>query len=494
MSLAKKAAAGFLWTTLANVGGRLVTIVSTFVVARYVIPFHQGEFNNAWVLVLTVANLTQLGVGQYLAANPKLGREVAFHGTVLTMTAGALGCALALAVMHPVARLLGSPDMTAYVPLLILAHMIERAGWVPRYVLVRDMLFRKVGMRALLGEIVFAGASIVLAHQGYNAYALVYANLARSVVGLLYLVSVTSWRDYLEPCKLSRDTFREMLRFGWPVSVSMLLHYGASTWDNWFMTWRFGSATTGVYNQAYKLAELPGTYLGEQINDVLVPTFARLPDAEARRRGFVRAASLMALVVFPVAIGLGAVSYTAVEAFYPPSYAGVAPFLAVLASLSMMRSLGVLCAGLLQVVGRTRILAFVDAVLVIVLLGTMAALSPVGPTWAAIGVGIAFFINTLHVLRELRPQGIEILPVLRALVGPLAACLLMAAAVLGTRALLPVELHASIRLIIEVIIGGVAYVASALLVARSVSKDFIELAMGVLRRRRAVAAAGPASG
>ncbi|MBL9028271.1 MAG: oligosaccharide flippase family protein [Myxococcales bacterium] len=488
MSLAKKAALGFLWTTLANVGGRLVTILSTFIVARFVLPYHQGEFNNAFVLVFTIANATQLGVGQYIAAHPQLGRAVAFHGSVLTMTAGAVGGCAALALMHPVASWLHSPDMTAYVPGLVVGHLVDRLGWLPRYVLVRDMEFRKIGVRAFLGETVFAVMSVVLATRGFDAFALVYANIARAVVGLVYLASVTHWRDYLQPCKLTRATFGAMLRFGWPVSLSMVLHYGATTWDNWFMTFRFGSATTGVYNQAYKLAELPGTYLGEQINDVLVPTFARLSDAEARRRGFVRAASLMALVVFPVALGLGAVSYTAVEALYPPTYAGVAPLLAVLASLSMMRSLGVLSAGLLQVVGRTRMLPLVDGVLVVVLLGSMAALSPLGPTWAAAGVGIAFLVNTLHYLRVLRPEGIRILPVLRALAGPLAACLLMGVAVLAARnALHATGLHAAVRLVIEILVGAAAYVAAALVFARKAAKDFLDIGLGALKRRRAAA-------
>ncbi len=491
MSLAKKAAAGFLWTTLANVGGRLVTIVSTFFVARFVLPFDQGEFNSAFVIVYTASNATQLGVQQYLAANPTSGREVAFHGGVLTLGAGLIGCAIVLALGGPIANVIGSPGIAHYIPGLVAAHMIERVGWLPRNVLVRDMQFRKVGMRAFVGEVTFAGVSVALAARGWGGDALLFANLVRAVVGLAYLVSVTSWREYLEPCRLKLETFRSMLRFGMPISISMLFHYGATTWDNLFIAWRFGPATTGLYNQAYKLAELPATYIGEQINDVLVPTFARVSDPEARARGFLRAASLMALVVCPLAVGLGSVAYTAVQTFYPPTYAGVAPFLAVLASLSMFRSIGVLSAGLLQVVGRTRILAVIDLVLIVLLLGSMLILSSFGAVWAAVGVGIAFFLNAVHVVRELKPEGILLRSVAGALVGPMLACLLMAAAVFGVRQLLePAGLHAALRLTIEVLVGAVAYVASAFVVARPIAQDFLALATSILQRRRGAPASG----
>jgi lipopolysaccharide exporter len=491
VSLAKKAAAGFLWTTLANVGGRLVTIVSTFFVARFVLPFDQGEFNSAFVIVYTASNATQLGVQQYLAANPESGRQVAFHGGVLTLGAGLIGCALVLAFGGPIANVIGSPGIAHYIPGLVAAHMIERVGWLPRNVLVRDMQFRKVGMRAFVGEVTFAGVSVALAARGWGGDALLVANLVRAVVGLVYLVSVTSWREYLEPCRLKLETFRSMLRFGAPISVSMLFHYGATTWDNLFIAWRFGPATTGLYNQAYKLAELPATYIGEQINDVLVPTFARVSDPEARARGFLRAASLMALVVCPLAVGLGSVAYTAVQTFYPPTYAGVAPFLAVLASLSMFRSIGVLSAGLLQVVGRTRILAVIDLVLIVLLLGSMLILSSFGAVWAAVGVGIAFFLNAVHVVRELKPEGIRLRSVAGALVGPMLACLLMAAAVFGVRQLLePAGLHPALRLTIEVLVGAVTYVASAFVVARPIAQDFVTLATSIVQRRRGAPASG----
>lgn len=490
MSLAKKAALGFLWTTLANVGGRLVTMVSTFVVARFVLPFDQGEFNSAFVIVYTASNATQLGVQQYMAAHPESGKAVAFHAGVLQMGAGIVACGVVLVAMHPIAALLGSPGIATYIPGLVAAHLIERLSWMPRNVLIRDMEFRKVGLRALLGEVAFAGASVWYASRGWGAQALVVASLIRSTVGLTYLVSVTRWREYLEPCRLQAETFRKMLRFGLPISVSMLFHYGAATWDNLFIAWRFGPATTGLYNQAYKLAELPATYLGEQINDVLVPTFARVQDPEARRRGFIRAAALMALVVFPLAVGLGSVAHTAVEAFYPPTYAGVAPFLAVLATLSMFRSLGVLSAGLLQVVGRTRTLAVIDIVLIVVLFACMGTLSMFGPTWAAVGVGIAFFINTLHALHALKPEGVRIGAVAKELLGPLLACLVMAAGVFGSRWLLKdAGLHVALRLITEVLVGAVTYVIAAFALARPIANDFLDLAAGVVRRRRGATAA-----
>jgi PST family polysaccharide transporter len=486
VSLANKAAAGFLWTTGANVGSRLLTIISTFILTRFLAPEVQGEFNLAYVFVNTMGYATALGVGQYVAAHPEEGRETVFHGTIMVLIAGLIVCTVCLLGDQTVARLVNVQGMAQYVPGLVLSHYIDRLGWLPRYILVRDLRFRIVGLRVALGEVSFAASGVALAYFGWGGFALVGANIVRSVVALAVLTYFTSWRDWLMPCRFALSTALKILRFGMPINVANLFNLGASSWDNAFMGWRFGEGTVGVYNQAYRIAELPATNVGEQINDVLVPTFARLDDAERRKRGFFRAASLMALLVFPMALGLGAIAPTMVEVLYPESYAGVAPFLIILATLSISRSIGVLAGGFLQVVKRTRVFMLIDGILVVLVLGLMWFFSRWGAAWSAVAVGIAFTISVWLLLRTLRPEGITVTAVVLAVLPPLLACIPMVAAVQGMRhLLLSLGVPGVVRLLAELATGGIVYVGAALLIAPTVSRDFIALGKGVIQRRRA---------
>ena len=488
MSLAKKAAAGFLWTAASNIGSRIITIASTFVLTRYLAPAVQGEVNVAYVFITTAGWVTSLGVTQYFAAHPKADRAVGFHASVLVLVSGAIACLGCFALRHLVAEWLRTPGMVEYVPGLAVSFYLDRLGSLPRAMLVRDMRFRIVGMRVALGELVYAGSSVSLAMLGWGGHSIVGGNLARGLFSLVLVLSVTNWRDYLQPTRLTWKTMRELARFGAPISVSYIFRIGASNWDNLFIAFRFGEATTGLYNQAYRLADLPASNLGEQINDVLVPTFARLDDPAARRRGLVRACTLRSLVVFPMAKGRGVGAPTAVEALDPASYAGVAGFLSVLATLGMTRSIGLLASGYLQVARRTRTFMITDAVLVTTLLALMALLAPFGALWSAVGVVIAFTLNTLHLLHALQPEGIRRLTVLGAVARPFLACLVMVAAVLGVRHLVSdLGWPVGLRLPLEVATGVLTYVAAALAFARDIVSDGIGLFLGAVRRRRAPA-------
>jgi lipopolysaccharide exporter len=469
---------------VAGAGARFLTILSTFLLTRYLAPDVQGEVNLAAVLVGTAGAATALGVGQYVAAHPKEGRETAFHGSLLVLGAGVLSCLGCVAAGPFVARGLKVPGMAHYVPGLAAAHYLDRCGWVPRAILVREMRFRTAGLRVALGELAFAVSSVALASRGWRGNAIVGGSLVRSVVGLGFMLSVSQWRDYLLPCRLALGTFKRILWFGLPITIGSFFRLAAMSWDNSFMGFRFGEATVGVYNQAYRLAELPAGVVGDQLNDVLVPTFARVDGPEARRRGFMRAASLMALLIFPMAFGLAAIAPTLVSVFYPPAYAGVAPFLMVLALLGLARSFGALAGAFLQVVGRTRSFMVTDLLLLVSVLGLMSAFARWGPVPAAAGVIVAFLMNLGLVLRVLRLHGITLAAVFLAVVGPLSACAPMVGAVLGVRhGMASLGLPGAVRLAAELVAGAVTYAGASLLLAPRVCRDSLALAKAALRRR-----------
>lgn len=492
MSLAKKTVLGAIWSTVSSIGARLVGVVSTFILTRFLPPTVQGEVNVAFIVVSSASMVASLGLGQYIVSTPKAGRDVAFHVTVYYTLVGAIVFGGTYLLRDFFGGWMNSPTMGVYVPGLILSQTLDRFASLPRNILARDMRFKILGLRMALGEVVYAVVTIATAWAGWGGHAIVAGNIARGVLGLVMLAAVTQWRDWLEPCKLSLETTKKLLRFGLPITVGSVFHYGAGNWDNLIIANRFGDATTGLYNQAYKLADLPATHIGEQIGDVLVPSFAQMEDKEERKKALARAAGLLSLVVFPLAVGLGVVSETLVSTVYPKAWSGVAPLLLILSVLSVVRPIGWLVGSYLQVVARTQAIMVLEILKVALIVVSMFALAPLGPEWAAAGVGLGYGLNALSYLWSLRTEGVTFVSVVRPLVGPLLACGPMAGAVYGVRALLdPTPVPGWARLLIEIVVGAIAYVPSALVLASHSSKDLLRLLRKTLLRRRGAAESVP---
>jgi PST family polysaccharide transporter len=436
---------------------------------------------------LTAHQATTFGVAQYLVANPRSGPEVAWHVTAFQFILGALAFGAVVLLRDHFGGMLDAPTMGQYVPGLALAMFIERTGGVPERLLARQLKFRTIGIGRTVGEVTYTATSVALAWMGWGGMAIVYGNIMRNLFTFAILTSAVARSEWLVPRLLSMKTLRPMLRYGVPLSVGTFATFASRRWDNLVVSSIFGARVVGEYNLAYNLADIPAVQVGEQIGDVLFPSFSQM-QPEQRRRALVRSTGLLALIVFPLAVGLGAISETLVHAVLRPEWYNVAPMLAVLSALSVVRPVGWTIGAFLQASNRTRAAMWLGLAKIAFLLTSLFVLGHVtkDPLWACAAVGIAFGLHSLASMYAVRQDGVSMRQLLWRCTTPLLATLPMYGAIVGVRHLLAragLE-RAGVELVVELAVGGLAYVASALVVARSTAKDLLELVKDAVQRRR----------
>ena len=310
MSLARNAVRGVIWTITTSVGGRAIGLLGTLALTHFLVPEQYGEFHIALLVVALTGALMSFGFGQYLVANPRAGRDVAFHATVFHCTLGFVALGLMVVFRdHFGAFFKGEPNLGPYLPLLAVASALERLAYIPSRILARDMRFNVLAIRSLASELVYTAVTLYLAWRGWGARSLLWGVVARAAVSSAILIVSVDRRDWLDPSPLRRDTARQLMTF-FPLGIANLVHWLNHKGDNLVIGALYGKAAVGGYNLAYNLADVPASHIGEHIGDVLLPSFAKLENDEARRRALVRATGLLALAVFPLAVGLGAVAHT----------------------------------------------------------------------------------------------------------------------------------------------------------------------------------------
>lgn len=464
--------------------GRVVGVVGTLALTHFLAPEVMGEVGVASVLVLTANQLSSLGLGQYVVAKPGARRGAVFHATVLYAAAGVLAFAALWALRDPLGPLFEAPGMAAYLPGLVVAGLIDRASFMPQRILLRDMRFKLVALTRSFAEVAFTAVAVGLAASGWGGEAVVLGNVARSALrGGVFFLAVR-WRAWLSPARLDRGVIRELLAFGVPISLGSLAGFAAKRWDNLLFSAMYGPATMGLYNLAYNLADIPAEQVGEHIGDVLLPSFAHL-SPDARPAALVRSASLLSLVVFPLAVGLAAIADPLVEAIFNEEWQGVAPFLIILSVLSVVRPIAWTIQSYMQAQNLPRAVMVLSFGKAAALLGLIAGLGQISPAWACAGVGFAYAIHAGASLAYVgRRDGVAAGRALAAMAGPLAACGVMAVAVLGVDVLLASAAQAPplARVLAGLVIGGGVYTAAALALAPALSRDFLSLLRRSLHR------------
>ena len=488
-SLKDRTVAGALWTVATSIGGRAVGLLGTLALTRFVDPDEYGTISIAAVIVTTVNAVTTLGFGQYVVANPKEGSRTTFHATVYHLGLGVFALSAVLLLSGALAALFDAPELDHYMPAMILGASLDRLAYVPGRVLARDMRFKVLGLRLLLGEVAYVTFAVALAAAGWRSAALVGGIVARAAVIAAVSIGALELKSWLDVGRLSLATTRRMLRFGLPMAVTNALCWLSKRGDNLIIGAMFGPAVAGQYNLAYNLADIPATQIGEQIGDVLLPSFAQMDDHEARKRALTRASGLLALLIFPLAVGLGVIAPTLVPAIFDSRWWAVAPMLVILSVLSVLRPLGWLVGAYLQAMQRTRMVMVLELVKMAGIVGFVVALGRRGPLWACGGIGLAFGANAAAAIWAVnRDDRIPVRRLLLPMALPLACCAPLAITVVLVRSLASSHALAPwLTLVLELGAGAVAYVGAALAFASAQSTDLLSLLHNAVRRRLSLA-------
>lgn len=485
MSLASKAVRGAMWTIASSLGARIVGVLGTLIITRFLAPDVIGEVAAATVLVYTTNTLFHPGIGQYIIVRGKDGSEATFHGTFYHYLFGAVGLTLLYFVGDYFGPMFNAPNLGLYLPGMIVAMAIRRLGAVPDKVLVRNMQFRAVAIANALGEVVYTVCAVGLATQDYGGMSIVYANIAQSTIITLVVVRAAGFREWLTPCKITWARTRDLFRFGIPLGVESIAHVGAQYWDKLLYSRFFGAGMMGMYNLGYNLAAIPGAHIGEHIGTVLLPSIAKLPP-ERRPAAVIRSTALLAILIFPLAVGLAAVSESLIDLVLNDEWQGVAPLLTALSVISIFRPVSWVLGSYMVAQERTGIFMWLELGKIALLLACIPLFAPLGPVWACAGVGIAFGGHAIGgVILVMRADNISATQFLPGFVGPLVACVPLVGAVLGARWLVAAAgvSHPAISLCAEIAAGAVVYVPAAFVFAPGTARDFVGLVKNALRGR-----------
>jgi len=470
---------------VANVAGVVGTILVINLLDRGVNgKLEYGEAMAAFIVVATASQITTLGVGQFIVVKTAHRRDLAFHATTIHITLGVIAMVAVYLARDPLGAWVGAPGMSRFVAGLTVAFMLDRLMLVPERVLMRSLNFRAVAIARTTGDFIYVGSTIVFAATGWGGASIVLGNIARSSTRALIMIGFADRRDWLAPTRLRLSSMLEIWKFSGPIWFASLAGFACRRWDNLLVSRFYGADVMGSYNVAYNLAENPPV-VAEQAIDVLLPSYAQL-EPDKRVAGFIRSLSLLSFLTSPLVIGLGAVAPSLVATFLSSSRSDVAPMLTVLSMMAVTKPLVWASAAYFQATDRPRTVMALEIMNLVLLVTAITTLGRISAVWAcgAVGLVSAFrAVITAVVLR--RVHGTPLWTFFAPQLRPVLACVVMVIATVAVRhAIAPLALRNGARLLLEVVVGGGAYIAAAWLVANETFRDALDLARRAAHRRR----------
>ncbi|MDQ3609600.1 MAG: lipopolysaccharide biosynthesis protein [Actinomycetota bacterium] len=483
----ERAIRGIPWTLLAYGGNKFLTVATTLVLARLLVPEDFGLAALAWMAMVLFTLFRDLGVGGVLIMDQELDEHA--KGTIFTLvlTTGVVATTLAAAVSPVAATVFEEPRLTLVLVVLSSTMLISSPGWFYEALMQRELEFRKRFWATTMQSLVYLPVAVSLAALGAGVWSLIVGQIAGTIV---YTVAFVVLAPYRVRPAFGTTSARRTLRLGRGFIFQGGLDFLRGNADTIAISRVLGTAPLGLYSLAYNLSNVPSRGIADPLARVTFPAFARM-----RGRGedvgpsFLSGLQLVALVTCPLGVVLSGVADPFVRAVLGEKWVAMTGALAVLGIWAAARSIEVTMSWLLNSVGRADLLAGISGVVLLVAAPMFFVAAELGGieavAWVAVGDMVASLLAIAWHLQ--RREGIALVDQWRVLWPVLAAG---TAAWGGSRAIADAldGAPAAVALIAGCAAGALVYAAVVNVLAPTLFGSARRQVARAIGRRRAVVA------
>lgn len=460
--LNRKMARGAFWMALVRVAIRSLSLVSTVILARLLVPADFGLVAMATSIVAFLQLLTAFSFDIPLIQKQDASRR--HFDTAWTLNVGfySILTVLLIALAGPAASFYQEERLTDVVYLLAAGFFVKGFENIGVVHFRKNLDFKKDFMLLFSKKLIGFVITIPLAFYFRSYWVLVVGIVASNIGGVALTYALHPFRP-----KFSISEASEMLHFSKWLVCNNAINFLRTRSPDFVIGRMSGSAALGVFTVAYEIATLPTSELVAPINRVVFPGYSQLSKNMALLgESYLNVLAVIAFIALPAGFGISAVATPLVDVVLGEKWSEAAPIVSALAIFGALNALLTNNGSIYNAVGKPYMITILGGANTIIL---VAAAIVLATTYGAIGVAFAFLgttalfgpISLYMIGRELQLGATSFL---RVLWRPAFCTALMYLGVLYFRAHLSatMDLNAVQTLLLLVLTGALLYVSASL--------------------------------
>ena len=358
-----------------------------------------------------------------------------------------------------VAKFYDAPAITSIMRVICISVIINSLVVVQRALYTVNIDFKTQAKASLSAAIVSGIIGITMAYKGFGVWSIVTQQLTNLGInaGLLWLFS--KWRPRL---LYSWKSFRELFSFGSKLMLSGLLDTLYKNIYTLVIGKVFNASSLGHYTRAHQFADFPSSNLTGIMQRVTYPVLCNIQEDDERLKNvYRRFLKLSAFIIFPLMLGLSAVSEPFVEIFIGRQWSYCSSLLQILCFSMMWFPIHAINLNLLQVKGRSDLFLRLEVIKKTIGIAILCVTIPMGLTVMCFGQIIssivALIINTYYTGKLI---DIGFFKQMKDLLPITLLSLAMFAVVLAVVNLID-DIH--LQLVCGIIVGTATYISASIL-------------------------------
>ena len=320
-----KVAKGLIWKLAERFGAQGVQFVVSIVLARLLSPDEFGMISLITVFI-TISNVfLDSGFGQALVQKKK-SDDLDFSSVFYFNVVFSIILYIIMFIVSPfIAKFYNMEELTSVIRVLSIVLIISGVKGIQQAYVQRNMLFKKFFYATLVGTILSAIVSIILAMNGFGVWALVAQQIVNQFFDTLVLWIVVKWRPML---KFSFERLKGLFSYGWKLFCSSLLDTGYNNLYSLIIGKVYSSADLAYYTKGKQFPNLFISNINDSINMVTFPALADKQEDKKRIKSMLKQSMRIgAFLIFPLMMGLAVVAPSLIKIILTDKWIACVPFL-----------------------------------------------------------------------------------------------------------------------------------------------------------------------
>jgi len=456
MSLKSQAVSGLKWTSVSRFGGQIVQFITLIILARLLEPKDFGLMASAMVVIGFVNVFRDLGISAAIIQKKEISDDLFSSVFWMSVISGIVLMLLLLVLSVQIAKFFNALDLIPIVRILSIGFVFSGFSILQQAFLEKELQFKLLAKYEFFAIIIGASIAISLAFLKFGVWSLVYQNLTYSFV----LSLLISFNLPQKPHMVFRwSQIKSISNFSFNLSGFNILNYFVRNADYILIQKYLGAQSLGYYTLAYRIMLYPLQNISGVFIRVMFPVLSKFQEENEKLRDiYLKIVNGIALLTFPLMLGLFAVSDNFVTVVFGIKWQPVSTLILILSPLGLIQSVYTPAGLLFQTKARTDLWlrwGMFTGVLFI-------AAFWVGLKWGIFGVAVAYLIINLVIIYPgmaipFKLIKLKVTQFLYSLIRTFLISLFMFSIVLSTKLILNQYLDLRESLIIVIVIGVLTY-------------------------------------
>lgn len=471
-SLKEQVLTGLLWSYMERFGTQLVSFVVSVILARLLMPSDFGVVAIVMVFISFSNVFVHGGFGNALVQRKTIDEYDLSSVFWLSMGVSLLFYAVLF---------FAAPWVAAFYEMPLLCHLLQVLGLclpltafnvVQRAIVSRSMRFKTYFYSSLTGVVISAVVGVTMAYAGMGVWALVTQQMVNIVVSTMVVACFIKWHPRWI---LNVDRLNGLFSYGWKLLVGSLIDTFYGEFRSLYVGKLYSPAILAYYTKGQSFPTMVVQNVNSSIMAVLFPALSKRQDNTAAVRQMVRRAiRTSSFVILPLMAGLIAIAKPLVMVLLTEKWLPSVVFVQILCLGTALEPIQTANLQAIYAIGRSDIglkLNVIKKSVGFVVILTTATISVEAMAWG--GVAYAVFASVMNSCPNKKLLGYGYNSQMKDIL-PFAGISSVMGILVYALGLLPVD-NVYLLLILQVMAGGIVYIALAFMFCRDSLYDLLSI-------------------